>query len=148
MEEQKPLQKDIKPEEQIEEKNAPEVKERKEPAIKPNKEEEKPKIKRMDLIIFLLLLIPAIIKDAIEMILGFIPGISFFVWMISVPFTAFIFFITIISGTRGTWIFAGHLMDLLPIASILPIATCAVLFCYIFQNAPAPIKKIIGKQQN
>jgi len=148
MEEQKPLQKDMQPEEQIEEKNVPEAKEKKEPTIKPDKEEEKPKTKRMDLIIFLLLLIPAIIKDAIEMILGLIPGINFFVWMISVPFTAFIFFITIISGTRGTWIFAGHLMDLLPIASILPIATCTVIFCYISQNAPAPIKKIIGKQQN
>jgi len=145
MEKQKLLQKDMEPKEQIEEKDAPKIKERKYPTIKSDKEEKNPESKRMDLIIFLLLLIPAIIKDAIEGILGFIPGINFFVWMISVPFTAFIFFITIITGTRGTWIFAGHLIDLLPIASILPIATCTIIFCYIFQNAPAPIKKTIER---
>ncbi len=131
--------------EEQEEKNALEAKEKKEFHQKPSKEEKTKGGERMDLIIFLLLLIPAIIKDAIEAILGFIPGINFFVWMISVPFTAFIFFITIITGTRGTWIFAGHLIDLLPIASILPIATCTIIFCYISQNAPAPIKKQIEK---
>ena len=145
MEKQNSIQQKSPLEEQIKNKNAPETQKEKEVTVKPAQEEKNPQKKGMDLIIFLLLLIPAIIKDAIEMILGLIPGINFFSWMISVPFTAFIFFITIISGTRGTWIFTGHLIDLLPIASILPIATCTVIFCYISQNAPAPIKKIIKK---
>jgi len=148
MEKQNSLQQEVPLEEQIKNKNTPETQEEKGTTVKPTQEEKKPQKKGMDLIIFLLLLIPAIIKDAIEAILGFIPGINFFVWMTSVPFTAFIFFITIISGTRGTWIFAGNLIDLLPIASILPIATCTVILCYISQNAPASIKKIIKKPQN
>ena len=131
--------------EEQEEKNALESKEKKESLQESSKEEKAKGEKKMDLIIFLLLLIPAIIKDAIEAILGFIPGINFFAWMISVPFTAFIFFVTIITGTRGTWIFAGHLIDLLPIASILPIATCTIIFCYMSQNAPASIKKTIKR---
>lgn len=134
--------------EEQEEKNTPETKEEKNSIKEQNKEGEKPEAKRMDLIIFLLLLIPAIIKDAIEMILGLIPGINFFVWMISLPFTAFIFFVTIISGTRGAWIFAGHLVDLLPLASIFPIASFTVIFCYMSQNAPAPIKKTMKKVVN
>ena len=145
MKKQNSLQQEAPLEEQTKNKNTPETQEEKEATVKPTQEEKTPEKKGMDLIIFLLLLIPAIIKDVIEMILGLIPGINFFAWMISVPFTAFIFFITIISGTRGTWIFAGHLIDLLPIASILPIATFTVIFCYISQNAPAPIKKIIKK---
>ena len=131
--------------EEQEEKNALESKEKKESPQESSKEEKAKGEKKMDLIIFLLLLIPAIIKDAIEVILGLLPGINFFAWMISVPFTAFIFFITIITGTRGTWIFAGHLIDLLPIASILPIATCTIIFCYISENTPAPIKKTIKR---
>jgi cation transport ATPase len=131
--------------EEQEEKNALESKEKKESPQKSSEKEKAKGEKKMDLIIFLLLLIPAIIKDAIEMILGFLPGINFFAWMISVPFTAFIFFVTIITGTRGTWIFAGHLIDLLPIASILPIATCTIIFCYMSQNAPASIKKTIKR---
>ena len=131
--------------EEQKEKNAPEAKEEKESPQKSSEKEKAKGEKKMDLIIFLLLLIPAIIKDAIEAILGLIPGINFFVWMISAPFTAFIFFITIITGTRGTWIFAGHLIDLLPIANILPIATCTIIFCYISQNTPTSIKKIIKR---
>lgn len=132
-------------EKQIENKNTPITQENKEDNAELEKKEKKSEMKRMDLSIFLLLLIPAIIKDAIEGILGLIPGINFFVWMISIPFTAFIFFITIISRTRGTWIFIGHILDLAPFASILPIATCTVIFCYISQNAPTPIKKIVEK---
>ncbi|MDD5760650.1 MAG: hypothetical protein PHF45_01150 [Candidatus Pacebacteria bacterium] len=107
--------------------------------------EEKQKTKRMDLIIFLFLLIPAIIKDVIEIILGLIPGVNLFVWVFSLPFTAFIFLITIIGGVRGTWIFAGHLLDLLPLASLLPISTFTVILCYIFDKSPAPVQKTIEK---
>jgi hypothetical protein len=131
--------------EEQKEKNVLKEKDKKESSQKQSKNGKKEGGKRMDLMIFLLLLIPAIIKDAIEGILGLIPGINFFVWIISIPFTAFIFFITIISRTRGTWIFVGHILDLAPLASILPIATCTVIFCYISQNIPTPIKKIVEK---
>ena len=100
---------------------------------------------KMSLTIFLFLLITAIIKDAIEILLGFIPGINLFVWVISLPFAAFIFIIVLISGIRGTWLLVGQILDLLPFASILPIATLTVILCYIFQKSPALVKKTAEK---
>lgn len=128
-------------EKQTENKNIPITQENKQNNAEIEKKEKKSEMKRMDFGIFLLLLIFAIIKDAIEIILGLIPGINLFVWIFSLPFTAFILFITIITGIRGAWMFAGYLIDLLPIASILPVTTLTVIFCYITQNAPKPLKK-------
>ena len=96
---------------------------------------------KMNLTILTFLLITAIIKDALEIVLGFIPGINLFVWIITLPFVAYILVITLISGIRGTWIFISQGVDLIPIASILPITTLTVILCYIFQKAPAPVKK-------
>ena len=96
---------------------------------------------KMNLTIFTFLLITAIIKDVLEVVLGFIPGINLFVWIITLPFVAYILVITLISGIRGTWIFISQGLDLIPIASILPITTLTVILCYIFQKAPAPVKK-------
>jgi len=96
---------------------------------------------KMNLTIFTFLLITATIKDALEIVLGFIPGINLFVWIITLPFVAYILVITLISGIRGTWIFISQGLDLIPIASILPITTLTVILCYIFQKAPAPVKK-------
>jgi len=96
---------------------------------------------KMNLTIFTFLLITAIIKDALETVLGFIPGINLFVWVITLPFVAYILVITLMSGIRGTWIFISQGLDLIPIASILPITTLTVILCYIFQKAPAPVKK-------
>jgi hypothetical protein len=100
---------------------------------------------RMTLTIFLFLLIASIIKDIIEIFFGFIPGVNLFVWIIALPFVLYIFAITFISGIRGTWLFIGQALDLIPIASILPIATLTVILCYIFQKSPAPIKKAVKK---
>ncbi len=98
---------------------------------------------KMSLTIFLFLLITAIIKDVIEIFLGFIPGINLFVWIIVLPLVIYIFVITLLSGIRGTWIFIGQALDLIPFASILPIATLTVILVYAFQKSPAPIKKAI-----
>ena len=95
----------------------------------------------MSLTIFLFLLITCIIKDAIEILLGFIPGINLFVWIISLPFAAYIFIIVLISGIRGTWLLVGQVLVLIPLASILPIATLTVILVYIFQKSPASVKK-------
>lgn len=100
---------------------------------------------RMTLTIFLFLLIASIIKDIIEIFFGFIPGINLFVWIIVLPLVIYIFVITLMSGIRGTWLFIGQALDLIPIASILPIATLTVILCYIFQKSPAPIKKAVKK---
>ena len=98
----------------------------------------------MSLTIFLFLLITCIIKDAIEILLGPIPVINLFVWVISLPFVAYIFIIILISGIRGTWLLVGQGLDLIPFASILPIATLTVILCYIFQESPK-FRKIIQK---
>jgi len=91
---------------------------------------------KMSLTIFLFLLITCIIKDIIEIFLGFIPGINLLVWIISIPFVAYIFIIVLISGIRGTWLLVGQVLDLIPFASILPIATLTVIICYIIENLP------------
>jgi len=78
-------------------------------------------------------------------LLGLIPGINLFVWIISLPFTLFIFAITFMSGIRAEWLFIGQILDLVPFASILPIATLTVILCYIFQKLPAPLKKTAEK---
>jgi hypothetical protein len=98
---------------------------------------------RMTLTIFLFLLITCIIKDIIEIFLGFIPGINLFVWVIVLPLVIYIFVITLMSGIRGTWIFIGQALDLIPFASILPIATLTVILVYAFQKSPAPVKKAV-----
>jgi len=98
----------------------------------------------MTLTIFLFLLITSIIKDAIEIFLGLIPGINLFVWIISLPFVAYIFIIVLISGIRGTWLLVGQILDLIPFASILPIATLTVILCYIFEKSPI-LKETIQK---
>ena len=108
-------------------------------------EEKKPEKKEISLTIFLFLLITSIIKDAIEILLGLIPGINLFVWVISLPFAAFIFIIVLISGIRATWLLIGQGLDLLPFASVLPIATLTVILCFIFQKLPAPLKKTAEK---
>ena len=108
-------------------------------------EEKKPEKKEISLTIFLFLLITSIIKDAIEILLGLIPGINLFVWIISLPFTLFIFAITFMSGIRAEWLFIGQILDLVPFASTLPIATLTVILCYIFQKLPAPLKKTAEK---
>jgi hypothetical protein len=100
---------------------------------------------KMSLTIFLFLLITSIIKDALELVLGHIPIINLFVWIISLPFVIYIFAITFISGIRATWLFIGQILDLIPFASILPIATLTVILCYIFQKSPSLIKKIVEK---
>jgi len=97
----------------------------------------------MSMTIFLFLLITSIIKDIIEIFLGFIPGINLFVWIIVLPLVIYIFVITLLSGIRGTWIFIGQALDLIPIASILPIATLTVILVYIFQKSPTSVKKAI-----
>lgn len=112
---------------------------------KEGQKEKEPMEKEISLTIFLFLLITAIIKDVIEILLGLVPGINLFVWVISLPFTLFIFAITFISGIRATWLFIGQGLDLLPFASILPIATLTVILCYIFQKLPAPLKKTAEK---
>jgi hypothetical protein len=117
--------------------------ENKEEGQKEQKEE--PGENKMSLTIFLFLLITSIIKDAIEIFLGLIPGINLFVWIISLPLTLFIFAITFISGIRATWLFIGQGLDLIPLASILPIATLTVILCYIFQKLPSPVKKTVEK---
>ncbi len=112
--------------------------------------QQKTKRNKMPLTIFLFLLIAAIIKDVIEIILGVIallipvlaPIIIFFSWIISLPFTAFIFFITLLSGIRATWLFTGLIIDQIP---ILPAATLTVILCYIFEKSPAPVKETIKK---
>jgi len=91
---------------------------------------------KMSLTVFIFLLITCIIKDALEIFLGFIPGINLFVWIISIPFVAYIFIIVLISGIRGTWLLVGQALDLIPFASILPIATLTVIICYIIENIP------------
>lgn len=98
---------------------------------------------KMSFTIFFFLLITSIIKDIIEIFLGLIPIVNLFVWIIALPFTIYIFVITLISGIRGTWIFIGQTLDLIPFASILPTATLTVILCYIFQKSPAPLKKAI-----
>ncbi len=112
---------------------------------KEEQKEEEPGQNKMSLTIFLFLLITAIIKDAIELVLGLIPGINLFVWVISLPFVLFIFAITLISGIRATWLFIGQILDLVPFASILPIATLTVILCYIFQKSPDIVKKTVEK---
>ena len=107
--------------------------------------EPKKKEKQMSLTIFLFLLIPSIIKDIIEIFLGPIPGINFFVCVIVLPLVIFIFVITLMSGIRATWLLIGQGLDLIPIFSILPIATLTVILCYIFLRLPSPAKKIVGK---
>jgi len=100
---------------------------------------------KMSFTIFIFLLITCIIKDALEIFLGFIPGINLFVWIISMPFVLFIFIIVLISGIRGTWLLIGQSLDLLPFASILPIATLTVILVYVFQKSPDSVKKKIEK---
>lgn len=95
----------------------------------------------MSFTIFIFLLVVCVIKDILEFVLGFIPGINFLVWIISLPFVIYIFVITLISGIRGTWLFVGQLLDLVPLASILPIATLTVILCYVFQKSPDVVQK-------
>ena len=106
---------------------------------------------KMPLIVLIFLLIPAIVKDFIQLIFGFIafilpmlaPVIIVLAFIICLPFTAFIFFITLLSGIRATWLFIGSTIDqLIP---ILPAATLTVILCYIFEKTPAPIKETIEK---
>lgn len=106
---------------------------------------------KMPLIVLIFLLIPAIVKDFIQLIFGFIafilpmlaPVIIVLAFIICLPFTAFIFFITLLSGVRATWLFIGSTIDqLIP---ILPAATLTVILCYIFEKTPAPIKETIEK---
>jgi len=117
----------------------------KEEKEKEKEEEKKPEKKEISLTIFLFLLIPSLIKDAIEISLGLIPGINLFVWVISAPFTLFIFAITFMSGIRAEWLFIGQILDLVPWASFLPIASFTVILCFIFQKLPAPLKKTAEK---
>jgi len=91
---------------------------------------------KMSLTVFIFLLITCIIKDTLEIFLGFIPGINLFVWIISIPFVAYIFIIVLISGIRGTWLLVGQALDLIPFASILPIATLTVILVYMLENLP------------
>lgn len=106
---------------------------------------------KMPLIILLFLLIPAIVKDFLQIIFGFIafvlpvlaPIIILLAFIVCLPFTAFIFFITLLSGIRTTWIFIGSTIDqLIP---VLPAATLTVILCYIFEKSPTPIKETIKK---
>lgn len=106
---------------------------------------------KMPLIVLIFLLIPAIVKDFIQLIFGFIafilpmlaPVIIVLAFIVCLPFTAFIFFITLLSGIRATWLFIGSTIDqLIP---ILPAATLTVILCYIFEKTPAPIKETIEK---
>jgi uncharacterized membrane protein len=124
---------------------------------KQEKEEEKAGLRqqkggnKMPLTILIFLLITAIIKDFIQIVFGFIafilpmlaPIIIVLAFIVCLPFTAFIFFITLLSGIRATWLFIGSIIDqLIP---ILPVATLTVILCYIFEKSPSPIKKTIEK---
>ena len=91
---------------------------------------------KMSLTVFIFLLITCIIKDALEIFLGLIPGINLFVWIVSIPFVAYIFIIILMSGIRGTWLLVGQILDLIPFASILPIATLTVILVYIIEKSP------------
>ena len=106
---------------------------------------------KMPLTIFLFLLITAIIKDLIQIIFGALalffpilaPIIIVLCFIICLPFSAFMFVITLLSGIRATWLFAGIVVDqLLP---GLPGATITVILSYMFDKAPAPIKKTVEK---
>jgi uncharacterized membrane protein len=120
---------------------------------KEEQKEKEPKKKEMPLTIFLFLLITAIVKDLIEISLAIIallvpvlaPIILSLSWVISLPFTLFIFAITLISGIRAEWLFIGQMLDLLPLVTFLPIATLTVILCYILQKLPAPLKKTVEK---
>ena len=131
------------PTELVEQETPPSIEEK--TSSEEKKPETKPKEKKMDIIIFLLLLIPAIMKDIIEIVLGLIPGINFFVWLIVLPFSAYILFISIITGIRTKLILSGQLMDLLPLASILPITTGTVIFAYLSQEAVEKVAKKSSK---
>jgi len=122
--------------------------EKEEQKMEDPKEKEKEKSSKKNKIsptVFLFLLIPSIIKDIIEIFFGFIPGINLFVWTLVLPLVIFIFVITLISGIRGTWLLIGQGLDLIPIFSILPIATLTVILFYIFQKSPDIVKKTAEK---
>ena len=71
------------------------------------------------------------------------PIIIFLCFAICLPFSAFMFVITLLSGIRATWLFAGTVVDqLLP---GLPGATITVILSYMFDKAPTPIKKTVEK---
>ena len=106
----------------------------------------KPGQQKMDITIFFLLLIPAIIKDTIEMILGIIPFINLFAWIFSLPFTAFILFISIIAGVRKDLILTGQLIDLIPLANILPVSTITIVMCAFSKNKSPKLLKNISKK--
>ncbi|MFA5392600.1 MAG: hypothetical protein WC306_02915 [Candidatus Paceibacterota bacterium] len=106
---------------------------------------------KMSLTVFLLLLITAIIKDLIEIILGviallipaLIPIIIVLCFILCLPFSAFMFAIILLSGVRATWLLAGTIIDQL--LSGLPGGTITVILAYVFDKAPAPIKKTVEK---
>ena len=106
---------------------------------------------KMPLTIFLFLLITAIIKDFIEIILGALalffpilaPIIIVLCFIICLPFSVFMFAITLLSGIRATWLLAGTIVDQL--LAGLPGGTITVILAYMFDKAPAPIKKTVEK---
>lgn len=114
-------------------------------SLEEEEKEQQPKPQKMDIIIFFLLLIPAIIKDVIEVILGLIPFINLFTWIFSFPFTAYIIFVSFLTGIRKDFVFIGQLIDILPFASILPVSTFTVIMCAIYMNTPKTIKQPIEK---
>lgn len=152
-----PTQKQV--EEKIPEETEERPKQEEETEERPKQEEEGEKAglqqqkggNKMPLTILIFLLVTAIIKDFIQLVFGFIafilpmlaPIIIVLAFIVCLPFTAFIFFITLLSGVRATWLFIGSIIDqLIP---VLPTATLTVILCYIFEKSPAPIKKTVEK---
>jgi hypothetical protein len=93
-----------------------------------------------DLVQILFLLATAIISPLFPLVLLINPILCF---IFCLPFTAFIFFITLLSGLRAKWLFVGTIIDQL--SPGLPAATITVILSYILDKSPASIKKTVGK---
>lgn len=95
----------------------------------------------LSLPLFILLLILALLKDIIEIAIGFIPVLDGFSWLFSLPFAAIIIFIVFLSGVRSTWMLIGQIFDIIPIASIVPVTTLSVIALYAIEKSPKLKKK-------
>ena len=101
-------------------------------SLQGNSEKESP----LSFPLFILLLILALLKDIVEVFIGFIPGLDAVSWLFSLPFAAVILLIILLLGIRSTWVLIGQLFDLIPIASILPVTTLSVIALYVVEKSP------------
>ena len=102
---------------------------------------------KMNFTIFIFLLILALIKDGLEFVIGLIPIVGLFSWLICLPLTAIIFAIIYIIGIGPSWAFIVYIIDLVPLVSVLPITTIAVIGTYLVEKSPKAkkIAKIVPK---